>query len=34
MFVFKRPVSAVLAALMTSAMVVWIDALFRVGATL
>ena len=34
MFIFKRPISAVLAALTTSATVVWIEALFRVGATL
>ena len=34
MFVFKRPIGAVLAALMTAATVVWLDVLFRVGATL
>jgi hypothetical protein len=32
MFVFRRPVSAVFAALMTSAMVVVIDVIFRAGA--
>jgi hypothetical protein len=31
MFVFRRPVSAVFAALMTSAMVVVIDVIFRAG---
>jgi hypothetical protein len=34
MFVFNRPLSAVLAALMTSATVVLIDLLSRVGASL
>jgi hypothetical protein len=34
MFIFRRPISAVFAALMTSAMVVWIDVMCRVGATL